>query len=89
LPFTDIVWLADLSAKDPLLITPLVMGATMFFQQKMTPTTGDPTQAKMMMFLPVIFTFLFLNFASGLVIYWLVNNVLSIAQQYYTNKYLT
>jgi YidC/Oxa1 family membrane protein insertase len=89
LPFTHIVWLADLSAKDPLLITPLVMGATMFFQQKMTPSTGDPTQAKMMMFLPLIFTFLFLNFASGLVVYWLVNNILSIAQQYYTNKYLT
>jgi YidC/Oxa1 family membrane protein insertase len=89
LPFTDIVWLADLSVKDPLLITPLVMGATMFLQQKMTPTTGDPAQAKMMMFLPLIFTFMFLNFASGLVIYWLVNNVLSIAQQYYTNKYLT
>ncbi|MDD2901711.1 MAG: membrane protein insertase YidC [Syntrophales bacterium] len=89
LPFTDIVWLADLSTKDPLLITPIVMGATMFIQQKMTPTTGDPTQAKMMMFLPLIFTFMFLNFASGLVIYWLVNNVLSIVQQYYTNKYLT
>jgi YidC/Oxa1 family membrane protein insertase len=89
LPFTNIVWLADLSAKDPLLITPLVMGATMFLQQKMTPSTGDPTQAKMMMFLPLIFTFMFLNFASGLVIYWLVNNVLSIAQQHYTNKYLT
>ena len=89
LPFTNIVWLADLSAKDPLLITPLIMGATMFLQQKMTPSTGDPTQAKMMMFLPLIFTFMFLNFASGLVIYWLVNNVLSIAQQHYTNKYLT
>jgi YidC/Oxa1 family membrane protein insertase len=89
LPFTNIVWLADLSAKDPLLITPIVMGATMFIQQKMTPSTGDPTQAKMMMFLPIIFTFMFLNFASGLVIYWLVNNVLSIIQQYYTNKYLT
>ncbi|MGA9756000.1 MAG: membrane protein insertase YidC, partial [Desulfobaccales bacterium] len=89
LPFTDIVWLADLSAKDPLLITPLVMGATMFLQQKMTPSAGDPTQAKMMMFLPLIFTFMFLNFASGLVIYWLMNNVLSIAQQHYTNKYLT
>jgi len=89
LPFTDIVWLADLSAKDPLLITPLVMGATMFIQQKMTPSPGDPTQAKMMMFLPLVFTFLFLNFASGLVIYWLVNNVLSIVQQHYTNKYLT
>jgi YidC/Oxa1 family membrane protein insertase len=89
LPFSNIVWLADLSAKDPLLITPLVMGATMFLQQKMTPSAGDPTQAKMMMFLPLIFTFMFLNFASGLVVYWLVNNVLSIAQQYYTNKYLT
>ncbi len=89
LPFTNIVWLADLSTKDPLLITPLVMGATMFLQQKMTPSPGDPTQAKMMMFLPIIFTFMFLNFASGLVLYWLVNNVLSIIQQYYTNKYLT
>ena len=89
LPFTDIVWLADLSTKDPLLITPIIMGATMFIQQRMTPSTGDPTQAKMMMFLPLIFTFMFLNFASGLVIYWLVNNVLSIIQQHYTNKYLT
>ena len=89
LPGTHIVWLADLSAKDPLLITPLVMGATMFIQQKMTPSAGDPTQAKMMMFLPLIFTFMFLNFASGLVVYWLVNNILSIGQQYYTNKYLT
>ena len=88
-PFTDIVWLADLSTKDPLLITPIVMGATMFLQQKMTPSPGDPAQAKMMMFLPLIFTFMFLNFASGLVIYWLVNNVLSIIQQHYTNKYLT
>jgi len=89
LPFTQFVWLSDLSAKDPLLITPLIMGATMFIQQRMTPTPGDPTQAKMMMFLPLIFTFLFLNFASGLVLYWLVNNVLSIIQQHYTNKYLT
>jgi YidC/Oxa1 family membrane protein insertase len=71
-----------------LLVTPLVMGATMVVQQKMTPSPGDPAQAKMMMFLPIIFTFLFLNFASGLVLYWLVNNVLSIIQQYYTNKYL-
>ncbi|OGP70035.1 MAG: hypothetical protein A2Z73_01620 [Deltaproteobacteria bacterium RBG_13_60_28] len=89
IPFTDIVWIADLSSKDPLLITPLIMGATMFVQQKMTPSPGDPAQAKMMMFLPLIFTFIFLNFASGLVIYWLVNNVLSIIQQHYTNKYLT
>jgi YidC/Oxa1 family membrane protein insertase len=88
IPFTNLVWLADLSAKDPLLITPLVMGASMFVQQKMSPSMGDPTQAKMMMFLPLIFTFLFLNFASGLVIYWLVNNILAIIQQHYTNKYL-
>lgn len=88
LPFTDIVWLADLSAKDPLLITPIVMGVSMVIQQKMTPSTGDPTQAKMMMFMPIIFTFLFLSFAAGLVIYWLVNNVLAIIQQYFTNKYL-
>ncbi len=89
LPFTDIVWLADLSAKDPLLITPLIMGATMFLQQKMTPSPGDPAQAKMMLFMPIIFTFMFLNFASGLVLYWLFNNILSIGQQYYTNKYLS
>jgi len=87
LPFTDIVWLADLSAKDPLLITPIVMGASMFVQQKMSPSPGDPAQAKMMMFLPLIFTVLFLNFASGLVIYWLVNNILAIIQQHITNKY--
>jgi YidC/Oxa1 family membrane protein insertase len=81
LPFTSIPWLADLSAKDPFYITPLIMGATMFIQQKMSPPPGDPTQAKIMLFMPVIFTFMFLNFPSGLVIYWLVNNVLSIAQQ--------
>ncbi len=89
LPFTNIVWLMDLSAKDPLLITPIIMGATMVLQQRMTPSPGDPTQAKMMMFLPVVFTFMFLNFASGLVLYWMVNNVLSIVQQHYTNKYIT
>lgn len=82
LPFTDIVWLADLSAKDPLYITPIVMGATMFLQQKMTPSAGDPTQQKIMMFLPLVFTFMFLSFPSGLVVYWMVNNVLSIAQQW-------
>jgi YidC/Oxa1 family membrane protein insertase len=89
LPFTEIVWLADLSAKDPLLITPIIMGVSMVLQQKMTPTPADPTQAKIMMFLPIIFTFLFLTFASGLVLYWLVNNVLAIVQQHFTNKYIT
>jgi YidC/Oxa1 family membrane protein insertase len=80
------LWLTDLSAKDPYYITPVVMGITMFIQQKMSPSTMDPTQAKIFMFMPIIFTFLFLNFPSGLVIYWLVNNVLTIAQQYFINK---
>jgi YidC/Oxa1 family membrane protein insertase len=83
------LWLTDLSDKDPYYITPLLMGASMFVQQKMTPTTADPIQAKVFMFMPVIFTFLFLNFPSGLVIYWLVNNLLTIAQQYYINRRLT
>ncbi len=82
-PFTDLVWLADLSVKDPYYVTPLIMGATMFIQQKMTPSGGDPTQAKIMLLMPVVFTFMFLNFPAGLVIYWLVNNVLSIAQQWW------
>jgi YidC/Oxa1 family membrane protein insertase len=80
------LWIVDLSAKDPIYITPLIMGATQFIQQKMTPTAGDPAQAKMMLLMPVVFTFVFLNFPSGLVLYWLVNNVLSIAHQYYMNK---
>jgi len=76
-------WIQDLSAKDPYYITPLLMGASMFLQQKMTPVTGDnAAQMKMMMYgMPAIFTFMFLNFPSGLVVYWLVNNLLSIAQQ--------
>ena len=82
-----IFWIQDLSAKDPYYITPIIMGATMFLQQRMSPQPGgNEIQAKMMMWMPVIFTFLFLNFPSGLVIYWLFNNVLSIGQQYYINK---
>ncbi|CAK7071357.1 MAG: Membrane protein insertase YidC [Desulfovibrio sp.] len=83
LPFTDLVWLADLSVKDPYYITPLVMGGTMFLQQLLTPSAGDPTQQKMMLIMPVVFTFMFLNFPSGLVVYWLANNVISIAQQWW------
>ena len=79
-------WIQDLSAKDPLYISPIIMGASMVIQQKMTPTATDPAQAKMFLLMPVMFTFLFLNFPSGLVLYWLVNNVLSIAHQYYLNK---
>ncbi|MBI3752938.1 MAG: membrane protein insertase YidC [Deltaproteobacteria bacterium] len=80
------LWIHDLSAKDPYYVTPILMGATMLIQQKMTPSAMDPAQAKMMLIMPVVFTFMFLNFPSGLVIYWLVNNVLSIAQQYYIQK---
>jgi YidC/Oxa1 family membrane protein insertase len=79
-------WIQDLSEKDPYYITPIVMGATMFIQQKMTPTGADPMQAKIMLFMPIIFTFMFLNFPSGLVIYWLFNNVISIGQQVYINR---
>jgi len=92
------LWINDLSAPDRLFNFPfqipfmsppygipvltLFMGASMFIQQKMTPTPGDPTQAKIMMFLPIIFTVMFINFPSGLVLYWLINNILSIGQQY-------
>lgn len=79
-------WLPDLSAKDPYYITPILMGLSQFVMQKMTPTTGDPTQQKMMLFMPVVFTFLFLSFPSGLVLYWLISNILSILQQAYINR---
>ncbi len=79
-----IFWVKDLSDKDPYYILPIIMGATWFLQQWMTPTTGDPVQAKMMLLMPVIFTFLFMKFPAGLVLYWLVNNVLTIIQQFIT-----
>lgn len=95
-------WINDLSAPDRLFhfgfkipfmdapygipVLTLIMGATMLIQQKMSPQAGDPSQAKMMMLMPVIFTFIFINFSSGLVLYWLVSNLFSIAQQYYTQK---
>ena len=82
LPGTDLIWLAALSSKDPYYITPIIMGITMFLQQKMSPPATDPTQQKIMMFLPIVFTALFLSFPSGLVVYWLVNNILSTAQQW-------
>lgn len=80
------LWITDLAAKDPYYVTPIIMGVTMVIQQKMTPSQMDPVQQKMMMALPVVFTFMFLNFPSGLVLYWLVNNVLTIIQQYYINR---
>jgi YidC/Oxa1 family membrane protein insertase len=78
-------WITNLSAPDPYFISPIVMGATMFVQQKMTPATMDPAQAKIMMFMPVMFTFMSLSFPSGLVIYWTVSNIWGIGQQYFTN----
>ncbi len=92
------LWITDLSAPDRLWVglnlpflggipvLTLLMGGSMFLQQKMTPTATDPTQAKIMMFMPIIFTFMFLNFASGLVLYWFVNNLLSVGQQYMVNR---
>ena len=96
------LWIDDLAAPDRLFrfdfsipfmeppygipVLTIVMGASMLLQQKMSPPMGDATQAKMMMFMPIIFTVIFINFSSGLVLYWLVNNILSIAQQYYTQK---
>ncbi len=96
------LWINDLSAPDRLFdfgfkipfmeppygipVLTIIMGATMLLQQKMSPPPGDPTQAKMMMLMPVVFTFIFINFSSGLVLYWLVNNLISISQQYYVQK---
>lgn len=81
-----VFWIQDLSVKDPYYITPIIMGATMFIQQRMTPSTMDPVQAKVFMFMPIIFTFMFLNFPSGLVLYWMVNNLLTILQQWQVNR---
>jgi len=64
----------------------ILMGITMFLQQKMTPSSGDPRQEKIMLIMPVMFTFFFINFPAGLVLYWFVNNILSIAQQYLINR---
>jgi YidC/Oxa1 family membrane protein insertase len=79
-------WIQDLSVQDPYYITPVFMGATMFFQQRLSPQVGDPMQQKIMMMLPIFFTFLFITFPAGLVLYWTVNNLLTIAQQYYIYK---
>lgn len=81
------LWIHDLSLSDPYYFYPVVMGATMFLQQKLQPVALEPTQAKIMMLMPVFITFLFLTFPSGLVIYMLTNNVLTITQQYFTMKH--
>jgi YidC/Oxa1 family membrane protein insertase len=95
-------WMTDLSQPDRLgslaipFVSPpgipvmtLFMGASMVLQQRMTPSMGDPAQQKMMMLMPVVFTVMFVNFPSGLVLYWFTNNLLSIAQQYHTNRQRT
>ena len=75
------LWICDLAAHDPTYVLPVLMGVTMFVQQRMTPTAGDPRQAKMMLVMPFVFTFMFLNLPSGLVLYWTVSNILQIVQQ--------
>ncbi|WP_085676556.1 MULTISPECIES: membrane protein insertase YidC [unclassified Pseudomonas] len=80
------LWITDLSIKDPFFILPIIMGATMFIQQRLNPTPPDPMQAKVMKMMPIIFTFFFLWFPAGLVLYWVVNNCLSITQQWYITR---
>jgi YidC/Oxa1 family membrane protein insertase len=82
------LWITDLSVQDPYYVLPIIMGATMFIQQKITPTTMDPTQAKIMLVLPVGMTFLFVNFPAGLVLYWVTNNTLTISQQLLTDRFV-
>jgi YidC/Oxa1 family membrane protein insertase len=82
------LWIHDLSQHDPLYITPVLMGASMFWQQKITPTSADPAQQRVMMIMPLMFSFMFLWAPAGLVIYWFVSNLWAIGQQYFTNWWL-
>jgi YidC/Oxa1 family membrane protein insertase len=81
-----ILWIDNLSAPDPFFILPLVMGVSMFIQQKLNPAPPDPMQAKIMMSLPFVFTVFFAFFPAGLVLYWTVNNILSILQQWHITR---
>jgi len=81
-----IFWIHDLSVKDPYYVLPILMGISMLAQQWLSPTSTDPTQRKMMLILPVVFTIFFINFPAGLVLYWLVNNLVQVLQQWYVNK---
>jgi YidC/Oxa1 family membrane protein insertase len=80
------LWITDLSVKDPYYVTPILMGITQYISQKMTPTATDPSQAKMMLLMPFVMTIFFINFQSGLVLYWLVSNILQIGQQVIMNR---
>jgi len=79
-------WIHDLSMHDPIYVLPIIMGATQFLQQRLTPSSAEPMQRRMMMAMPVVFTFLFLGFPSGLVLYWLTNNVLTVIQQWFYHR---
>ncbi len=81
-----LLWITDLSVKDPVYLLPILMGATQIMVSKMSPTTGDSTQKKLMYIMPVLFVFLFLNYSAGLNLYWFVSNLLQMVQQYYINK---
>ena len=81
-----ILWIEDLSIKDPFFVLPIIMGASMVVQQRLNPPPPDPVQAKIFMLLPIVFTALFAFFPAGLVLYWVVNNLLSIAQQWVITK---
>jgi len=81
-------WIHDLSLHDPYYVTPLLMGASMFWQQRITPSTADPAQQRMMMFMPIVFTAMFLRFPSGLAIYYFTSNLWTIGQQYFTNWWI-
>ena len=81
-----IFWIHDLSVRDPYFIYPILMGVAMFIQQKLSPPPPDPTQAKVMMFMPIMFTAMFLWFPVGLVLYWLTNSVLTVLHQWYVLK---
>jgi YidC/Oxa1 family membrane protein insertase len=81
-----VLWIHDLSVMDPYFVLPILMGASMFLTQMMQPEPPDPTQAKVMKMMPIMFTFFFLWFPSGLVLYWLVNNILSVLQQWFVMR---
>ena len=82
-----ILWIRDLSEKDPTYVLPVLMTATMFLQTYITPSTGDPAQRRIFLIMPLVFGFLFKDFPSGLVLYWLVQNILTIIQQWIMNKW--
>jgi YidC/Oxa1 family membrane protein insertase len=81
-----IFWIHDLTSKDPYYVLPLLMGASMLIQQKLSPAPTDPIQAKVMTLMPAMFTIFFAFFPAGLVLYWVVNNILSITQQWYITR---